>query len=604
MPEPGGRRVPRVGEAELEAAIRRYLAQVAARAVRRSLPLAGLLAVVLVVLLVPPVRRSSGVRAGQAGSGAAGGSPLAGAGAPPSSTRAFLSSGLPTGSTASTTSPAGALRRVATSSSRSPATSPSGAPGTEGGAPPGEGTAGVAVTGVRCGPGVRQFAWSAYAPPCVPAWHGDNGGATAPGVTATTITLTYRLSYSAQQSALNAVGGDAVPQDAAYVADLRTYVAYFNREFELYGRHVVLKTFQGQGDYVAEDQGQDLAAAQADAVTARDLGAFGDVTFLLTSSIPYEEDLAAEHVISFSPTGDSHRWFAAYRPYEYSIWASGTKIAASYVDTVCERMAHLPAVFAGSATLRGRTRVFGLLTPDSPDYLHVGDEVASGLASCGAGLAKREAYPIDEAQMEQVAVSAVAQLRAKGVTTVLCLCDPVFPVFLTQAADQQGYHPEWLVPNYLDPAARLPAQDQWSHAISVDGWPMPSASSSEPDQVYARADPGHAPAEQYAMVAYYTLLEVFDGLQMAGPHLTPESFAAGLAALPALGPGQLGTWSFGPDRFTAPATTLLEWWDPGAQSSFDGKPGTWVPCDAGAWVTYEDPPSYGPAHRQLACFGH
>ena len=55
--------------------------------------------------------------------------------------------------------------------------------------PPGEGQSGTTVSGYTCIPGRRQVPWSLYAPYCVPAWHGNNGGATAPGVTATTINV-------------------------------------------------------------------------------------------------------------------------------------------------------------------------------------------------------------------------------------------------------------------------------------------------------------------------------------------------------------------------------------------------------------------------------
>ncbi len=460
----------------------------------------------------------------------------------------------------------------------------------------------TATSGGACTPGAKQFAWSVYAPPCVPAFHGNNGGATSHGVTGTTITLTYRLANSSQQAIIDSVGGAAVPSQHAYLQDLQTYAAFFNTQFELYGRHVVIKAFQGQGDYLAEDQGQDLQGAQADAATAYSLGAFGDVTFLLTSSQPYEQDLAAEHVLSFSPTGMPQSWFDSYAPYEWSIWATGTKIAESYVNTVCGRMAGMPAVFAGSAATRSQTRRFGLLTPDNPEYVRVGSEIQAGLRHCGVSLAKSETYSLDYAQASQEGTAAMAAFRADGVTTVLCMCDPVMPIFFAQAANTQSYYPEWVVPNYLDPAGQQVSSSQWSHAISIDGWPMPPAGQGEAYHAFELAAPGKQPAEQYYMVAYYTMLQVFEGLQAAGPDLTPASFAGGMASLPPSGLGQLGTWAYGNASYTPPTNTLIEWWDPSATSNLDHKQGAWVACDGGKWVTYADASSWAPLHQQLGCF--
>ena len=422
-------------------------------------------------------------------------------------------------------------------------------------------------------------------------------------MTSSTITLTYRLANSSQQGIINSVGGGAVPADQTYLQDLETFLNFFNTQFELYGRHVVLKTYQGQGDYVTEDQGQDLGGAQADAATVSGLGAFADVTFLLTSSQPYEEDLAAEHVVSFSPTGLPHSWFAQYAPYEWSLWASGTKIAESYVNTVCSRMAGMPAIFAGDPSLTGKTRSFGMLTPENPEYVALGNIIQSGLARCGVKLARSATYSIDYAQAAEQGTAAMSAFQASGVTTVLCVCDPVIPIFFANAADGQSYHPEWVVPNYLDPGGQQVSSEQWSHAISIDGWPMPAQGQGEAAHAFSLAAPGKQPAEEYWMVAYYTLLQVFDGLQAAGPDLTPQTFAQGMFSLPSSSQGQLGTWSAAGGHFTAPVNTMIEWWDPNAKSNLNGKQGAWEPCNGGQWVTYSDPGSWAPSHQQLACFG-
>jgi hypothetical protein len=381
---------------------------------------------------------------------------------------------------------------------------------------------GVAITGVRCGPGVRQFGWSRYAPPCVPAFHGNNGGATAPGVTATTITLTYALANTAQQQAIDSLAGAANFHQRAYVADLETYIRFFNTQFELYGRHVVLKPFQAQGDYIAEDQGQDLGAAQADAVTAKDLGAFGDVTFSLTASEFYEQDLAA---------------------------------------------------------------------------------------TCGVHFAEVVAYSINVAEYENQAVSTVALMRAHGVTTVVCACDPIFPILLTDAAAQQGYEPEWLATNFGDPVGRDYNQTEWSHAIS-GGIQFPPLTSTEAYRAFELAAPGQHPAEwepnspPYFYVAYYTLMQVFDALQQAGPDLTPQTFERAMFSLPSSEPGGVvgGQWTFGQDVFDPISSFGIVWWSPSARSDLDGGTGAWQWCNGGRIYDVADLAALGGPHRQLRCF--
>src|SRR5439155_23218695 len=89
---------------------------------------------------------------------------------------------------------------------------------------------GVAVSGVQCGPGVKQVPWSVYAGPCRGAWHGSNGGATAHGVTDKTITLFFR-----KWTECNSNSGFACDDT---VEMLQTWNKLFNKNFELDGRQV------------------------------------------------------------------------------------------------------------------------------------------------------------------------------------------------------------------------------------------------------------------------------------------------------------------------------------------------------------------------------
>src|SRR5436189_105467 len=83
-------------------------------------------------------------------------------------------------------------------------------------------------------------------PPCQPAFTGGNGGTTTHGVTRDTITISYRRGQSTEDTAVYAAAGDAAPDpDDLYLADMRDFINLFNKTYELYGRKVVLKDFQG-----------------------------------------------------------------------------------------------------------------------------------------------------------------------------------------------------------------------------------------------------------------------------------------------------------------------------------------------------------------------
>ncbi|MDA8366781.1 MAG: hypothetical protein M0Z62_07445, partial [Actinomycetota bacterium] len=147
--------------------------------------------------------------------------------------------------------------------------------------------AGVTAGGIACGPRVLQVPWSNYAPPCEPAWHGNNGGATAPGVTATTINVSFREATSSILNALyTLVPKDVVGTSQEAIQMMQALFNTFNKSFELYGRHVVLEPYVGKGNFITEDTGGGATQAEADAVNVADsLHAFADIS-LVGSSDP------------------------------------------------------------------------------------------------------------------------------------------------------------------------------------------------------------------------------------------------------------------------------------------------------------------------------
>lgn len=578
---------PSPGQLDVEAAVRRYLARLAARYVP---VLVGVTALVLVVALVPSTSTVPGQQSvlgtvddgsGQAVTGAtapAGSGPAAGR---PTTAAAGGSAAQPAGG-AGVAGPTAGPRAVV----------------------PGSGsTSGVSRAGVRCTAGARQVPWSVYAPPCQAAWTGDNGGATSFGVTGSTITLSYRLGNSASDAAITAATGSAAPpRDADYVKDLQVYIDYFNKQFELYGRKVVLRTYQGKGDYIQEDQGQGADRAQADAATARGLKAFGDATFQLRGSNPYWSALAQQRIVAWGPLGFPDSYYSSHAPYWWSVTPSGSDVGSWMGDMSCRRLAGMKAVFSPDKALAAKDRAFGLVHPDNPEYAAIADIIKGKLTACGVKLAREATYSINVAQFQSQATNVIAQMQAAGVTTLLCYCDPVVPIFLGNAAQSQNYRPEWVQPYWGDGQARQPYGGNWQ-GLMAPGGTWPSRSADEAYQVFKLAG-GSTPAETYYAAAYGTLMQLFTSLQAAGPTLTPANLQRGTMALPD-SVGFAGRWTYrtGAHAFTPVDQAPVGWFDPTMTSGFDGQKGGYRSCEGGRFFGYGDPASWGGPRVQLRCFG-
>jgi hypothetical protein len=217
-------------------------------------------------------------------------------------------------------------------------------------------------------------------------------------------------------------------------------------------------------------------------------------------------------------------------------------------------------------------------SPDSPWSQECANHAEGLYKAAGYKFARRVNYPLNFNQSSQTATNVVAQMKAAGVTTVMCMCDPLLPYFATPQANQQNYHPEWLVAGFgatdTDIVGQFYDQAQWSHAfgMGVVG-ELRSGYDSESYRAY-KAIRNDEPA-QLRDIGYYSLLWFFTCLQMAGPNLTPRTFEAGCFAL---GPrqGELGLFKFGPGDYTAVSDAREVYWDPQAVSPWNNRKGRYV----------------------------
>jgi hypothetical protein len=272
-------------------------------------------------------------------------------------------------------------------------------------------------------------------------------------------------------------------------------------------------------------------------------------------------------------------------------------------------MAGMPAIYAGSPAMRREDRTFALISPGNAAYASCGQAVVTDLAQrYGIHLQAWIRYDVSLDAITEAASEAqdmVTQLQRAGVTTVLCGCDPITPLFLAEDAEAQHYDPEWVTLDFGDLFSQLASQAspaEWDHSLSGGVASVPLA-QQEAVVAYrlATGDPRAVPPPSYQYV-YEPLLLLFDALQAAGPDLTPRTFQAGLDSLPpSLPGGQFGPWRFGPGTVDPAAGFQVLRWDASAISQADGRRGTGLPCDGGAFIDFADPAATLPDHRQLSC---
>jgi len=438
---------------------------------------------------------------------------------------------------------------------------------------------------------VLQVAWSKYAPPCQPAFSGDNGGATSNGVSGTEIVAVMRKTND-YDGAAQAMGAPTFTQMVAYA---QAMIDLANSQFEFYGRKIVLKTFTGQGSFLQESSSQDQAGAQADAQTEADMGAFIHFSFLESST--YAGALADHGIISMSGPLTSESVMAQYSPYFYGdpYYPSADNSGRGAAATVCQRMNGLPAVFAGPA-YQNTTRVFGLTSAEQPANAGGAQAfLATSQSMCNLAVKQHSTYNFNFADEPQQATPIVAQMKAAGVTTLLNAGDPFMLTFLQTAAQQQDWHPEWVAVGVAQSSLTRGAdqQGQAVHTLFL-GAPGFAQSNSELEASWKAAKPDGTPpplplGQQGGL--YQDLIQSFAAIQAAGANLTPQTLQSARANLPPAD-GEMGLWSAqaAPNNiYDLLADWVMSRWNATATDPADGKVGVFIPCDNGARYTYVNP---------------
>lgn len=364
-------------------------------------------------------------------------------------------------------------------------------------------------------------------PPCIASWPDQakgNGGATSQGVTGTEIQV-------------------AVPKAAtgSQLAQFTLLAQFFNTHFQLYGRRLVLKPVPSQelsssGSTLYADPS--LEKADAEGIAA--VKPFAAVDFVdgsqgvYTIALPeYIDTLAKHHVISsvggFLPPNSAS--LDAHAPYEWTYLPTLPSVFRSLGGLTCRQLVGHPA--SHSPSMSAKTRKFALLMPDASEaggsYPGL-SQLLSRLAACGV----KPPVVYYKGNSGDNAVSAsLAKFRTDGVTTILFLPDSgIGSATPQQAAQNAGYFPEWVLFSgspLIETNLLSGPKSQTDNSFGVASWDKTLPPATQPWRIAYLQAGGHSTDPCAGCKAFYNELQLIaSGVQMAGPHLTPDAFAEAL----------------------------------------------------------------------------
>jgi hypothetical protein len=471
-----------------------------------------------------------------------------------------------------------------------------------------------------------------YAPPCVPVARAGagNGGATANGVTDTTINVVY---YQPQPGGLTSVIQGAAGTPAQGLATVQAYVAMFNRIFEMYGRHVNLIPFTASG------ADADPVAAHADAITVAEQDhAFASINGPGETNA-YEVELARLHVLCMA-CGDSATYDQIKQdaPYQWANLPTADTSLFETVDYVASKLNGKDAVWAGDPTMHTRKRTFIVVNetsePPAPGSAELTQVLTQKLRAGHVRMASPTTlkYTLDLTTLPTQAATVAEKLKSSGATSVIFAGDPIMPIYLTRACAEIGYFPEWIITGIVltDTSAlgRYYTQSEWSHAFGVSSLAVPVPIDTGDAYRLYRWWYGSdtQPASVAAPAIIPPIMQLFEGVQLAGPDLNANTFATGLFRAPPAGGGpttSLSAYGFqgaaplpsysspadytfvwydatakGPDEEGAVGTGLMRYVNGGARYKAGSVPNGPVPMFtvAGSVTSYDAPPDLAPSY--------
>ncbi|HEX9889271.1 MAG TPA: hypothetical protein VGA69_07315 [Nitriliruptorales bacterium] len=441
-------------------------------------------------------------------------------------------------------------------------------------------------------------------PPCVAHFDGDNGGATAPGVTGDEIVV-----LAVEDSGFIEVtsrGTERRPVDVCFDIDaeptgdwhlltyaLRAYSNFFNSRYQTYGRHVHFHQCWTNRD--SEPTTPETARAEMNEWIDR-----YEPLATMMYPIAYEEDYIREAsrngVVTFK---SSTRLEEFYRRAPGLVWSYTASIeirAKLFADHICTKVLPHPVSFSGNGD-HGQPRELGLLytNADGASQAHAfADQVRTSVEACGGRFEDAGTVPqpfVVGPGNRSAAQNNMARFQASGVTTVIWAMG--FDSESSKVAAEQDYYPEWVVAGdaRLDgwQASQEQDQDAWRHAWAISPTVLSPAIDQTPCyQAVSEGDPGMNEQDRRLVCTnfwyeYNDYRQLFTGIQVAGPRLTVANVDKGLHAIPAAPSDDptVPACFYEPGDYTCVKDGVAMWWDPDTPPPGQSNPGCYRMTEAG-----------------------
>jgi hypothetical protein len=436
---------------------------------------------------------------------------------------------------------------------------------------------------------------SLYAPPCAPQWIGDNGGATAVGVTPTEVRLVWTSADSAAHTWK--ISDEPQPGESRSDRANRVFLQYFNSRFQLYGRRLVVYQYKydvSQFYALPADSQRALAVQMAKEANPF---AFVGYTGLTGAGESMYDEFSRRGIVNFGSFNYSDTFYNSRSPFSWSWHPSGTLLSKIGAEYVCKKLQGHNAEFAGDEAspaqhFRQTPRRFGLLMEEnSATSYSPGRDLLAALKGCNV---EPVVVSYDPAASDGDAAKkglAAQTFKNAGVTSVLVLASAANLVAITKDATRQLWYPEWVNLGFggLDKNVRGESMDkaQWPHAFGVSPAEM-ARPNGEQDwyKAYREMDPeGEITNSPFDVVGvdgagiylFHSMLQLVSAIQRAGPNLTAKTLQAALFASGKRPNDPL--WSigggYGPGDYTYGDDVVEFWWDPEAYDPVRGGPGAY-----------------------------
>jgi hypothetical protein len=473
----------------------------------------------------------------------------------------------------------------------------------------------------HCDKNGRQIGPSHYMPPCAPVWHGgNNGGSTMTGVYSDHINFVF---YSAKgDPTVNAI---LASQNLAATSEQgceasQAFDLEINKRWEFYGRKMISLDgpgankgsvqqspchepyFQGQCSLTPPDPPCERAEAD---VIARMKPAY---VMAPVADPAFYDELAKDHIIVAGGETEPEPYHDTDAPYYYDVLMDGTRAANTDGEYWCKKLNNKPVSHAGPDVETARNwgpapgqppirkvAVTFPATNGDPSFKMSVDafvhDVTGGMCTTPGGVLEIP-YQSDITTAQQQSSTTVNELISNHITSVICFCDPIAPVFLTATMKNNGYFPEHVLSGTglidYDLLGRLYDPSEWSHAFGPSQLAEPFAfSNSEAAVAWTDAGrPGQPDGTENLRWGYYALMAT--SFQVAGPVATTDTIHQALLAIP-----PEGGWALthdphyelaklaAPDAWTFFADMREVYWSNTRNSSVDGRPGSYCPVGGG-----------------------